>query len=80
MSTTNFDGEMPSKPTGMKLDWAGCLSDLRDQYTSVELQKQASIWMEEMALGYLRQREEEEQYVAQGPGDPGLGETVELSK
>ena len=44
----------------MRLDWAGCLSDLREQYTSVELQKQANVWREEMALGYLQQNEYEE--------------------
>ncbi|MCP9449547.1 MAG: DUF2281 domain-containing protein [Nitrospira sp.] len=33
------------KPRGkLKLDWAGALADLRDQYTSVELQHQALEW------------------------------------
>ena len=41
----------------MKLDWAGGLSHLRDQYTSVELQHEASKWREENALAYLKQRE-----------------------
>lgn len=37
----------PPKPkTKMKLDWAGCLKDLRDQYTSVELQKEVNRWRE----------------------------------
>lgn len=39
----------PKPKTQMKLDWAGCLRDLRDQYTSVELQHQANIWREEDA-------------------------------
>jgi hypothetical protein len=34
----------PERP-GMKLDWAGGLKELRDQYTSVELQHQATQWM-----------------------------------
>lgn len=29
----------------MKLDWIGGLADLRDQYTSVELQHKATAWM-----------------------------------
>ena len=41
----------------MKLDWAGGLSHLRDQYTSVELEHEASKWREENALAYLKQRE-----------------------
>ncbi|MBI3912765.1 MAG: DUF2281 domain-containing protein [Chloroflexi bacterium] len=34
------------KPRGkLRMDWAGALKDWRDQYTSVELQHQASNWM-----------------------------------
>ncbi|MBI5651069.1 MAG: DUF2281 domain-containing protein [Chloroflexi bacterium] len=34
------------KPRGkLRMDWAGALKDLRDQYTSVELQHKASDWM-----------------------------------
>jgi len=33
------------KPRGkLKFDWEGALEDLRDQYTSVELQHQISEW------------------------------------
>ena len=33
------------RPAGkMKLDWRGALSDLRDEFTSVELQHKASEW------------------------------------
>jgi hypothetical protein len=42
----------------MKLDWAGGLRHLRDEYTSVELQHEANKWREEKALAYLNQREE----------------------
>ena len=28
----------------MRFDWAGCLSHLKNQYTSVELQHKASEW------------------------------------
>jgi hypothetical protein len=39
----------PKPKTKMTLDWAGGLKDLREQYTSVELQHQANIWREEDA-------------------------------
>ncbi len=33
------------KPAGrLRQDWAGALRDLRDQYTSIELQKRALDW------------------------------------
>jgi hypothetical protein len=33
------------KPLGkLKMDWAGALKDLRDKYTSVELQHKISEW------------------------------------
>ena len=32
------------KPQGMKLEWRGALRDLRDKYTSVELQHAISTW------------------------------------
>ena len=51
--------EKPQARPAMTFEWAGCLADLRDQYTSVELQKEANRWREEMALGYLQQREPE---------------------
>lgn len=44
--------EKPRLKEPMKFEWAGCLADLKDQYTSVELQKQGNIWREEMALAY----------------------------
>ena len=33
-----------SPPREFKFDWAGALSDLRDRYTSVELQHKALEW------------------------------------
>lgn len=38
----------------MKMDWAGGLQHLRDQYTSVELQKEANRWREESALAHIK--------------------------
>jgi hypothetical protein len=35
----------PSTIPKMTFSWAGGLSDLRDQYTSVQLQKKALEWM-----------------------------------
>lgn len=49
--------DKPQARPKMTFEWAGALADLRDQYTSVELQKEANRWREEMALGYLRQDE-----------------------
>lgn len=38
-------GERVRKPKGkLKLDWKGALRDLREQYTSVELQHEALKW------------------------------------
>jgi hypothetical protein len=48
----------PKSRPKMKLDWAGGLRHLRDEYTSVELQHEANKWREEKALAYLNQREE----------------------
>lgn len=42
----------------MKMDWAGGLKHLRDQYTSVELQKEASRWREESAMAYAQTENE----------------------
>lgn len=40
------------KPRGKpKFDWEGALEDLRDQYTSVELQHQISEWRAEEERG-----------------------------
>ena len=40
------------KPRGkLKFDWEGALEDLRDQYTSVELQHQVSEWRAEEERG-----------------------------
>jgi hypothetical protein len=40
--------KQPRKPQGqLKLDWRGALRDLRDQYTSIELQHQIGEWWEE---------------------------------
>ncbi|MCL0056074.1 DUF2281 domain-containing protein [Dehalococcoidia bacterium] len=36
---------LPGKRNGeLKLDWKGAIKDLRDDYTSVELQHKASEW------------------------------------
>ncbi|MBM3314120.1 DUF2281 domain-containing protein [candidate division WOR-3 bacterium] len=35
----------------LRLDWAGGLKDLRDKYTSVELQHKASEWRANDAVG-----------------------------
>ena len=45
--------EKRARPTRKKLrlDWAGGLKDLRDKYTSVELQHKASEWRTNDALG-----------------------------
>jgi hypothetical protein len=40
------------KPRGkLKFDWEGALEDLRDQYSSVELQHQVSEWRAEEERG-----------------------------
>ena len=39
-----------------KLDWAGGLRELRDQYTAIELQKKASVLRAEWTLKPTRQR------------------------
>ncbi len=39
--------EAPKPGPKMTLDWAGALEDMRDEYTSVELQRQANVWREE---------------------------------
>ena len=40
------------KPRGkLEFDWEGALEDLRDQYTSVELQHQVSEWRAEEERG-----------------------------
>lgn len=36
----------------MKLNWQGALSDLKDQYTSVELKHKALEWWEEASRDY----------------------------
>ena len=44
---------IPQKPT---FNWAGGLKDLKDQYTSVELQHKATDWRIEDALKYKRDK------------------------
>jgi hypothetical protein len=48
-----FLAEKRARPTRKKLrlDWAGGLKDLRDQYTSVELQHKILDWWVEDATG-----------------------------
>jgi hypothetical protein len=42
---TSLIRKREKKPRGkLKSDWAGALKDLRDQYTSVELQHKISEW------------------------------------
>ncbi len=42
---TSLIRKRAKKPTGkLKFAWAGALKDLRDQYTSVELQHKISEW------------------------------------
>ena len=42
---TSLIRKREKKPRGkLKFDWAGALKDLRDQYTSVELQHKISEW------------------------------------
>ena len=38
-----------ARRTKLKMDWAGALSEYRDQYTSLELQKKALDWRIESA-------------------------------
>jgi hypothetical protein len=52
-----LEQEQPKPRAKMKLDWAGGLKDLRDRYTSVELQHEANKWREENALAYLNDEE-----------------------
>ena len=42
-----------------KLDWVGGLKEYRDQYTALELQKEAVDWRGRSALDYLNQKREE---------------------
>lgn len=59
--------QLPPNPQGkalrrkkkLKLDWVGGLKEYRDQYTALELQKEAIDWWERSALGYLDQKREE---------------------
>ncbi|NUO78836.1 DUF2281 domain-containing protein [candidate division KSB1 bacterium] len=37
-------------PKKLRQDWAGGLSDLRDQYTEIELQKKALEWREDRSV------------------------------
>ena len=48
----------PKPRPKMKMDWAGGLQHLRDQYTSVELQKEANRWREESAMAYAGSEDE----------------------
>ena len=40
----------------LKLDWVGGLKEYRDQYTALELQKEAVDWWERSALDHLDQK------------------------
>ena len=42
--------ESTRKPKRMRMQWVGALKDIRDQYTSIELQKEALDLMEESAM------------------------------
>ena len=52
-----FEKTLKQQPR-MKLNWAGGLRHLRDQYTSVELQHEANKWREESALAYMQDETE----------------------
>ena len=39
-----MEKHMPQRKVELKLDWRGALRDMRDQYTSVELQHKALEW------------------------------------
>ncbi len=43
----------------LKFDWVGGLKEYRDQYTALELQKEALNWRIRSALEYLDQRQGE---------------------
>ena len=43
----------------LKLDWVGGLKEYRDQYTALELQKEAVDWWERSALDHIDQKREE---------------------
>ena len=45
--------------TAPKFTWIGGLKELRDEYTSVQLQEKASDWMVESALGKLAKNRKE---------------------
>ena len=42
-----------------KLDWVGGLKEYRDQYTALELQKEAVDWWERSALDHMDQKRKE---------------------
>ena len=41
------DVKVSKRKKKLKLDWAGGLKEFRDQYTALELQKEAIDWMDE---------------------------------
>ncbi|HTW90765.1 MAG TPA: DUF2281 domain-containing protein [bacterium] len=43
------DTRLPRPAGKMKLDWRGALSDMRDEFTSVELQHAISAWRKKHA-------------------------------
>ena len=43
----------------LKLDWAGGLKEFRDQYTALELQKEAVDWWERSTLDHPDQKPKE---------------------
>jgi hypothetical protein len=43
-----LDTDASPNPKGrLKLDWRGALEDMKDQYTSVELQHKIQVWRED---------------------------------
>ena len=43
----------------LKLDWVGGLKEYRDQYTALELQKEAVDWWERSALDHIDRKRKE---------------------
>lgn len=42
-----LDTKVKRKQNHLRADWAGALKDLRDQFTSIELQKKALEWRDD---------------------------------
>ena len=47
-----IEKHMHKKRTYLKLDWAGALSEYKDKYTSLNLQKKALEWWDDEDVSY----------------------------